>query len=105
MRFLRKVTYLAAVVLISCTGGEGVSLRAESGEPVSKIRHPGFRATELFAAIREGDADEVGRLVAEGADINAQDASGMTPLIVAVESNERNIVRLLIDAGCDLEAE
>jgi uncharacterized protein len=52
----------------------------------------------------QGRTDELARSLAEGADPNVADAAGFTPLHFAAQSLQPQAVRLLIDAGADLEA-
>jgi len=63
----------------------------------------------LFEAIDRGDAAGVAALIAQGADVNAVDARGWTPLACATHNAELDrgfpdIVQALIDAGADVEA-
>jgi ankyrin repeat protein len=66
-------------------------------------------SSELFDAIDRGDADRVRALIAQGADVNATDARGWTPVACATYNAERNrgdpdIVQALVDAGANVEA-
>jgi len=63
--------------------------------------------TPLFAAIRADNADnsDVAKfLIAKGADVNAKDKNGQTPLHEACEHGMRNMVELLIAEGADVNA-
>ncbi|XP_039274788.2 uncharacterized protein LOC120348661 [Styela clava] len=56
--------------------------------------------TALHVAVRHGSVATFKVLVANGADIDAKDnKGGRTPLIYAIEMNERNIVEMLLE--CD----
>jgi ankyrin repeat protein len=55
----------------------------------------------LHAAAARGDVDEVSRLVAAHADLNARDANGRTPLHVAAFQGHGEAVRVLLAAGAD----
>lgn len=44
------------------------------------------------------------RLLSEGADVNARDDEGLTPLHAAASRNSVDVVRLLIEAGADVNA-
>lgn len=50
-----------------------------------------------------GDLEEISRnLILSGADINAEDSRGWTPLIIAVHHDHENIVRLLLEFNADV---
>jgi len=57
---------------------------------------------KLFDASIEGQLDIVKLLIKAGADINAKNEYGDTPLIVASRYNQMDIVKLLIKAGADI---
>ncbi len=56
----------------------------------------------LVSAAERGDTAAVLRLIADGADINAQDARGRTPVLAATHANRVETVGALIDAGADI---
>ena len=58
----------------------------------------------LHTAARQGNIAEITRLLAEGADPNARDKHGATPLHRAAASANPEIVTILIDALADLHA-
>lgn len=58
--------------------------------------------TRLHAAVKKGRANAVSKLLAEGAEINAEDDWGATPLHLAV--SEKKSVKLLIEAGANVNA-
>jgi len=60
--------------------------------------------TGLFAAAARGDAAEIGRLAASGADVNAREAYGRTPLHVATFGRHRDAIGALAKARADLNA-
>ena len=55
-------------------------------------------------AARYGHPEAVARLIAAGADVDAQDHDGWNSLSTAVHEGHAEIVRMLLDAGCDVEA-
>jgi len=59
-------------------------------------------ATALFYSA-SGRTEIAGRLIQHGADINLQDRTGKSPLMVAVLMNHRDTVRLLLAAGADVD--
>jgi ankyrin repeat protein len=61
-------------------------------------------AADLVTAIRNADAQAVRRLLDKGADVNARDAQGNTPLILASFYASPECVALLIDKGADVNA-
>jgi ankyrin repeat protein len=60
--------------------------------------------TGLHAAAASGSTAEVERELQRGADINARDAFGRTPLMVAVYQRDGAIARALIAAGANVNA-
>jgi len=55
----------------------------------------------LLRAIREGKADVVARLIAEGADVNAGGRRGGAALYLAAEGGHPEVVHTLLDHGAD----
>jgi ankyrin repeat protein len=58
----------------------------------------------LHAAAASGSASEIDRLVREGANVNARDAFGRTPMMVAAFRQDDAAVRALIEAGANINA-
>jgi ankyrin repeat protein len=58
----------------------------------------------LHAAAAKGDVAAIGRLVSGGADLNAQDGNGRTPLMVAAHLRHHAAARALIKAGANVNA-
>lgn len=48
-------------------------------------------------------AENISKFIKEGADVNAQNADGWTPLIKAITSRNVQIVRLLLNAGAKID--
>jgi ankyrin repeat protein len=59
---------------------------------------------EAVAAIRKADVPAVRKLLDNGADVNARDAEGNTPLILASFYASPECVELLIEKGADVNA-
>ncbi len=59
------------------------------------------RAGELHQAARECDADRMRQVLSRSPSLNEKDESGMTPLVVAIDSRQIPCVGLLIEAGAD----
>jgi hypothetical protein len=60
--------------------------------------------TGLHAAAAKGDAGEIARLAKAGANLEARDAHGRTPLMVTAFRRDVAAARALIAAGADLNA-
>jgi ankyrin repeat protein len=60
--------------------------------------------TGLHRAAALGDAVQIRRLLADGADAKARDAAGRTPLHVAAFGSHYDAVRALVDGGADINA-
>jgi ankyrin repeat protein len=73
--------------------GENVNTVVRSNEQAS----PDWGQTPLHFAARDGNADIAGLLIQAGADVNAQDDRGVTPLHRANENPQ--MIALLCDAG------
>ena len=59
-------------------------------------------ADKLFRAVFNGDLGEVEQSITEGADVNATDKLGHTPLRDAAAVGRNDIARLLLSAGADV---
>lgn len=57
---------------------------------------------DLMLAARQGDVQQLQKLIAAGADVNFTDEQGLTPLLVASRLGNRQTVRLLLAAGADI---
>lgn len=62
--------------------------------------------TPLICAAAHGSVDLVRAYLHAGANVNAQDGRGMTPLMVAAasENQDANVIKLLLEAGADPNA-
>ena len=60
-----------------------------------------FKVNSFCISIAKGDLDTVKALLALGEDVN-QKSDGMTPAMYAAKYNRTEILRLLIEGGCDL---
>ncbi len=76
------------------------STRAQTAPSASDIEsHRG-----LHHAAHVGDAIAIRKLIRNGADLEARDRAGRTPLHVAVFASKEEAVRILTEAGADLDA-
>ncbi|MCK8462414.1 ankyrin repeat domain-containing protein [Aliiroseovarius sp. S1339] len=60
--------------------------------------------TGLHLAAHEGHVDEVNRLIASGADVDARDRAGRTPAHVAAFASHDDVVAALAKGGADMNA-
>src|SRR5262245_39564260 len=89
-----------AIVLFA---GLGVAIVLFSGRP-GDLRKAKPITADLVTAIRNADAQAVRRLLENGTDVNARDAEGNTPLILASFYASPECVALLIEKGADVNA-
>ena len=68
------------------------------GGEVRGTQGRGMLADELLAAVQEGEAEVVLSLIKKGSDVNKKYEQNKTPLIIATELNNLDIVKILIDA-------
>jgi len=61
----------------------------------------GGPTAELFQAISDGDAKQIQKALAQGADLQQKSPFGGTPLTMAASIGTTEIVQLLLDAGAD----
>jgi serine/threonine protein kinase len=59
---------------------------------------------ELLEASEKGDVEEVKKLLKEGANLNARNIVGWTPLHLAVQNGHIEVVKLLIEKGANVNA-
>jgi len=87
------LTTIAAVVLVGC--GE-----SQSPEPPT-AKAPDISIQE---AAYEGNIEAVKQHIADGADVNAENQHGLTPLEAATAGGHKEIVDLLIANGANVNA-
>jgi uncharacterized protein len=75
----------------------------QTGSPII-LPAPGSPAEQIHAAVRNGNREEVARLIAQGVDVDARDALGSTPLIDAAWAGEAEICQFLIQHGANVNA-
>jgi ankyrin repeat protein len=95
---------------------EAVKLLVSKGAPVNAVSPPQVGGnvkngpielgsfTPLILAVGDGNPDTVKFLLDSGADVNAKDVRGMTPLMLAIASDRHNpeIIKMLLDKGADV---
>lgn len=110
----------ASILLTSCVFALRLSVAVPGGLQVAATK--ANRNAGLFQAIEKGDMRAVKDLLDKGADVNARDERGQTPLIYAMEvpheglfireweeseseaNAKRELVRLLLARGADINA-
>jgi len=75
--------------------------QGKHAEVVNILRQHGAKES-LHDVMPAGDINQIKRLISEGADVNAKDGKGQTPLHVAVLNGRKDIVELLIANGADI---
>ena len=65
-------------------------------------KNANFLNEQLLQAAQRGDREAALKLLQEGADINARDAHGRTPVMIATYQHNTEMVRELIQAGADI---
>ena len=63
------------------------------------------RRTPLAEAAAQGNRWALNRLLEAKADVNAKDADGKNPLMIALEEDHQNLVLPLLENGADLDAQ
>lgn len=63
--------------------------------------HPFGGLTALLYASRDGCYDCVEALIAKGADVNVPTPEGVTPLMIALDNDNNDIAKLLLDHGAN----
>lgn len=60
-----------------------------------------YRHSSLHQAVKSGDVNAVKTILANGADVNAPNDAGQTPLIVAIVAGQHQLLRPLLRAGAN----
>ena len=76
------LTTIAAVVLVGCGNPDGA----------------------LFQAVKDINIETAKQAIADGADVNAKDQNGRTPLQLAALKGHKEVAELLIAEGADVNA-
>ncbi len=59
---------------------------------------------ELIARVNQNDEESVIELLADGADPDWRDSNGLTPLLIAANENNADLISILLTFGADTEA-
>lgn len=97
MKALRPFAVATAVALAAVLGAGSAGAQVGPGA-AEAARYQG-----LHAAAHAGDAQRIAALAAAGADLNARDGHGRTPLHVATFAQKHEAIRALAKAGAKLD--
>lgn len=75
-----------------------------TSEDDANARRPDNNKTILMYAVWVGNEAAVEHLISKGADVNAKDSKGATPLLLAIFKDHTQIALSLIDHGADVNA-
>lgn len=92
-----KATFLALCLSLS-----GATCAAQEREVAAEETTVNVNDRKLLSCVKNGDADCVARALAARADANAADGKGVAVLSLAAEGRSARVVRLLLDAGADV---
>jgi ankyrin repeat protein len=98
---MNKTTIFAAIALaciclvVVVYGGSRPSMPKEELDRAGR--------SPLFYAARDGDVDEIKRLIRAGADVNLKDVNGHTPLHFAAQEQKVEAAKTLLEAGAKLD--
>ena len=92
---------VVAAALIATIDAEHAERDLRRGSSLAPLA---AQPSSLADAALYGQADAARRLIAAGADVNAPDDTGMTPLMIAASQGHIGIAQLLIAAKADVNA-
>ena len=105
------LTTIAAVLLVGCGESQqsAPSPEAKAVEPVAEATQPEPPTAKapdisIWVAAKAGEIEAVKQHLAAGADVNAKNKRGGTPLHSAAAKEHENIAELLIAKGADVNA-
>lgn len=94
--------YLAGCSGLPILGGGAPSQTTSATARTEPDAHSKSKAQPLHLAAAANDLQTVQRLLAGGADVNAKDAAGDTPLLKAADGLHLDVIRLLVGARADV---
>jgi len=93
---LSRLALVATFVALATTIADGQGSKRATTNPVDADG-----TTALHWAVRSNDVQKVRDLLRAGANANAANSYGMTPLILAATNGNAVITQLLLSAGAD----
>jgi ankyrin repeat protein len=91
---MKLISFIVVSLSVACLGAM-LLLRVNT-------RSPHQPTTPFSHAAVQGDAAQIRKLIAQGADVNARDKDGLTPLMRAAREGRTEIARALVEAGADM---
>jgi ankyrin repeat protein len=85
--------------------GPAVRLLLDRGADVGAVADNEMQVQPLHSAVAAGSREIVAALLLAGADVNARQQGGFTPFMAAEQSEDEDMVRLLMDHGAEESAE
>ncbi len=92
---MKKIIFLVLVVVCADVWAMKLEIRSGYNREASEA---------LFKAIDDDDVEVIKRAIEAGADVNAKNDDGRTPLHLAAYGNSKKIMDTLIAAGADVNA-
>ncbi|MEZ0226260.1 MAG: ankyrin repeat domain-containing protein [Alphaproteobacteria bacterium] len=100
LRAAEKGDFAGVKTFVEKYGRTGIDMRDRDWSPKNEALWKTDQGTALWQAASEGHQEIVEYLIAQGADVNAPDKYGYTPLMV---SCKEGLAGLLLDAGAKIE--
>ena len=89
---MRAFSFLLAAAVAGAVWAQNVGGSASDG------------TTPLHWAVHDNDADQVKKLIASGANVNAKNDFGATPMSEAATLGNTAVIKMLLDAGADADS-
>ena len=89
------------IIVATAIGGLWMSTLASKPQKVVAVQAPDI---SIYDAANDGNIEAVKQHLADGADVNAKNDFGSTPLIAAALKGHKEIAELLISQGADVNA-
>ena len=95
---------VSAISVADCAPVDAVFIQHMIAAATPDAETDGDLDAALRTAAEEGQVEQAARLIADGADVNGQNAVGATPLHLATEFNTVSVMRVLVESGAKLDA-
>ena len=89
------------IIVAAAIGGLWMSTSASKPQKVVAVQAPDI---SIYDAANDGNIEAVKQHLADGADVNAKNDFGSTPLIAAALKGHKEIAELLISEGADVNS-